>query len=547
MSDVLIDIRGVSFRYGQDHEPALDNVDLQVNKGEFVVITGPSGCGKSTLCRCLNGLIPRSTEGDFSGEVTSCGMKARDHEVHELASMIAMVFQNPDNQLFTNTVESEIAFGPENLGLSVDEIDARIDSALSTAGIRHLRSRLIDELSGGEKQRVALAAAMAMKPEVLVLDEPTSELDPKGAFDLIEALKRLNDRAGMTIVLVEHRIERLLDAAHRLIVMDKGRIVYDGTPESVFDNDLESMGVCEPPLACFTKRFGLPFCSTAECLSAGGGWYAAYGERQNKRGEAIISFQNVHYRYPSGNPALKGITLDLYRGELTVIMGANGSGKTTLIKHMNGLLKPCNGGVLIEGRDIAKMRVAENAKKVGLVFQNASHQLFEETIFEELAFAPGNLGLPEAEVTLRVNETTASLDLNKLDMSRPPLLLSGGEMQRAAIASVLTMQPDVLVLDEPTLGLDHGLKKKLAMLLKRLIAGNRAVIVVTHDVEFAAAYADRAILIADGRIIADGLARDVLTSDAETASLHLSQSTAIGDRLGLKGILSVDEIRRGVP
>ncbi len=259
MNRPLIEIKGLSFRHRRAKVPALDHVDLCIGKGEFVVITGPSGCGKSTLCRCLNGLIPHASDGTFSGDVIVRGLNTRQHDVSELASYVGMVFQDPENQLLANTVEMEIAFGPENLGIVPAEIEERVTWALTVTGIESLRKRLIDELSGGEKQRVAIASAMAMKPEILVLDEPTSEIDPKGAQSLIDTLQQINRREGLTIVLVEHRLERLLGAMSRLVVIRKGRVLYDGKPAEVFANDLRQIGVFVPPLVRFSQTFGLPY------------------------------------------------------------------------------------------------------------------------------------------------------------------------------------------------------------------------------------------------------------------------------------------------
>ncbi|RZB29016.1 MAG: energy-coupling factor transport system ATP-binding protein [Candidatus Argoarchaeum ethanivorans] len=555
----LIDVRNLSFEYERGSirgtTGALSDINLQVNSGEFVVITGPSGCGKSTLCKCLNGLIPHAIGGMMDGEVTVCGMNTTEHEVFEFAPHLCMVFQDPDNQLFSNDVESEIAFGPENLGIGRHEVAERISLAISSIGIEHLRDRLISELSGGEKQRVAIASAIAMKPDILVFDEPTSELDPTGAFLLMDALKRLNKEFGITVILVEHRIERLLGVMKRLIVLKKGKITCDGTPEEVFQTGLENMGVFIPPLVQFSKKFGFPLHQyrSVDDLNPCCGWRSTFnghggngGSGGSRSREPAVSLKNIFYRYPGtkNQSALSGVTLNFYCGEFTVIMGENGSGKTTLIKHLNGLLRPNKGEVILNGENITNKTIAEAGRTVGLVFQNASYQLFEETIYGELAFAPKNIGLSDDEIADCVNGVATSLGLEELGLSSSPLVLSGGEMQRVAIAGVLTLSPEVIVMDEPTLGLDHGLKAKLAAMLNRLKAENRAIIVVTHDVEFAAAYAERVVLLSKGEIIGDGSAREVLTSEelVKEASLHLPQATEIGKRLGLSNVLSVDEI-----
>jgi energy-coupling factor transport system ATP-binding protein len=282
MNDVLIEARGLSYSYSRGTGGAkrvLDGIDLRIERGEFVVVTGPSGGGKSTLCRCLTGLIPHQDDGTMTGDVIVSGMNTRDHPPGVLAGKIAMTFQNADDQIFSNSVEAEIAFGPEQMGLSISEIDARVIMALKLLDAEDLRHRLVDELSGGEKQRIAIASSMALMPEALLLDEPTSELDPAAAFGLIETLRKINREQGMTIVMVEHRLERLHGVASRLVVMDRGRVVIDGTPDEAFDLGAGRYGVFEPPAVTFSRRFG--------GRVGGGGWR---GRRTAKEALATVSY-----------------------------------------------------------------------------------------------------------------------------------------------------------------------------------------------------------------------------------------------------------------
>ena len=544
MTFPLIDIHGLSFSYRTSKTPALADINMSVSPGEFLVVTGPSGCGKSTLCRCLNGLIPHLSDGRLTGDVIVNGKSTRDWDVSELSSRIGTVFQDPENQLLANAVDTEVAFGPENLGLSPKEIEHRVTGALSAAGISCLRYRMVDELSGGEKQRVAIAAALAMKPEILVLDEPTSEIDPAGAQSLIDTLKDLNIKEGLTIVLIDHRIERLLGAMSRLLVLDKGMIVYDGLPEDVFKNDLSLMGVFMPPLVRFSRTFRLPYYRNVDDIIMSRAWRANMVKRGAEHGDMIASVRDIHYRYPGANTeALKGVSIDIYRGEILAIMGANGSGKTTLVKHLNGLFRPSQGKVMLNGLDIEGRTVAENSRTVGYVFQNVNHQLFEETVLGELMFAPANMGISPDIAAGQARAVAASLGLTERELASSPFLLSGGEKQRVAIASSLIMSPDIVVLDEPTLGMNHGIKEKLAAILQKIRADCKAVVLVTHDVEFAAEYADRVILMSGGKVIADDNVRDVLTSgQTGIASLHPPQATEIGKRLGVSGVLSVEEL-----
>ncbi len=543
--DPVIDIRRLSFERpvspGGRRGRALDGIDLAIRAGEFVVVTGPSGCGKSTLCRCINGLIPHADRGTMEGDVIVYGKNTRDYSPGQLAGLVSLAFQCPDDQLFSNSVEAEVAFGPEHMGLEPGEIDRRISWALEASGALPLRHRLIDELSGGEKQRVAIAAALALKPSALVLDEPTSELDPFAADSLIGMLGRLNRDRGMTVLVTEHRLERLYGAMTRLVVMDRGRIALDGAPDDVFKNDLSASGIAAPPAAVFRKLYGPgPY---------PGPWRIAPDGHTVPRGKRAISLTNVEFSYPkSGQKTLDGISLDFFCGEVAVIMGANGSGKTTLVKHLNGLLRPDRGKVEVDGEPLGNKTIAQAARRVGIVFQNPDMQLFAESVFDEMAFGPKNVGVGPQDIEKAVADTARALDIGCL-LYESPLVLSGGEKQRVAIGSVLAMGPLAIALDEPTLGLGHGMKEKLAATLRTFAASGRAVIVVTHDVEFAAAHADRAIVIARGRVLADGRPREILTDRdiLHAASLRMPQATAIGKSLGLEGILSIDEILRGEP
>ena len=522
--DCVIRIKGLSFEHpegpGRRRSKALDGVDLAVRAGEFAVVTGPSGCGKSTLCRCIAGLVPHVDRGTMGGEVVVCGKNTRDYPPGRLAGIVALTFQSPDDQLFSNSVEAEIAFGPEHMGLEPAEIDRRISWALEAAGARQLRCRLVDELSGGEKQRIAIAAVLALKPSVLVLDEPTSELDPGAADDIIGVLRRLNRDHGMTVLVVEHRLERLYGAMTRLIVMDRGRIVLDGAPDEVFGGDLRPLGIAVPPAAAFKKLYGPgPY---------PGPWRAVPGRPATPRGKCAISLREVEFAYPkTGQKTLDGVSLDFFCGEIAVIMGANGSGKTTLIKHFNGLLRPDRGEVVVGGEPAKGRTVARIARSAGIVFQNPDRQLFAESVSGELAFGPANAGMALPDIRKAVLDAAEALEISPL-LDEPPFTLSGGEKQRVAIGSVLTMSPLAIALDEPTLGLGHGMKERLAARLRTLAASGRAIVVVTHDVEFAAAHADRVIVLARGRVVADDRPREVLT--AETRPAYRLPAPATGDR-----------------
>jgi energy-coupling factor transport system ATP-binding protein len=332
----------------------------------------------------------------------------------------------------------------------------------------------------------------------------------------------------------------------RLVVIERGRIVYDGTPEDVFKNDLEELGVFMPPLVRFCHKFGFPYAGKVAEIDTRGEWNAEIKDRPVRRGGLAASVLDVYYRYPgAGADMLKGVSIDVYRGEVLAIMGANGSGKTTLVKHFNGLIRPRRGKVLLRDRDIAGRTVAENARAVGFVCQNVNHQLFEETVLRELTFGPVNLGFPPEAAAAMARKAAESLGLGEKFLVLSPFSLSGGEKQRVAIASALAPGPDVLVLDEPTLGLNQGLKLKLAGALAKIKEDDKAVVLVTHDVEFVAAFADRIVIMSDGKVLADGAAREILASDIPSgAALHPPQATEIGKKLGVDRVLAVEELAR---
>jgi len=495
--DPAVIIRDVSFRYPTTLSgrsvTALNHVNLTIYPGEFTLITGPSGSGKSTLARCLNGLIPHATKGVMEGNVIVQGRNTRDYDVPEFAPLVGMVFQDPGYQLVTGDVESEIAFGLEIQNLAEQEIRARLDRTIDLLHIGHLMGRPIGDLSWGERQRVAIASVIAIQPSILVMDEPFSGIDASAAQNLAGLLAGLRS-LGTTVIVFEHRTAFLLPVTDRVIVMQAGTVLSDGKP-----------GLSQPPSGMEITLSEKGSSSAAKILSA----------RENsphvvpvppcgKTPAPSLSLRDVYYRYPGARTfALEGITLDFYPGELTVITGANGSGKTTLLKHCNGLIHPDRGSVLLGTEPLAQKTVADTAHAVGLLNQHADYQLFESTITEELAFGPRNLGKTEEEIGTITRDVRHRCSLDHIDPSTPPLGLSGGEKQRVALAGILTMDTPVIILDEPTFGLDVGLKNTFTGFLRALCDAKKTVIVATHDEEFGTACGDRFIRISAGRIEAD--------------------------------------------
>ncbi len=519
----MIKLQNLTFTYAGSLEPVLKEINLTITDGEFVLLSGSSGSGKSSLVRCLNGLIPHFYGGRIRGTVEVEGWVTINYPLAKLATKVGLVFQDPENQLVTTDVEREIAFGLENLGLPRPEISKRLEEALDTVGIASLRYRSLSELSGGEKQKVAISSVLALKPQILVLDEPTSELDPQGAEDVLGIISRLNDELGLTVILVEHRLDRVIHLVDRLIVLEQGKIVADGHPAKIILSqyeELDKIGFGFPPLIFLRQKLikaghqvnDLPLTvkQARTVLETFFRTVKAPPPRLDKKpsGIPVIEVEKLWFAYQKEPMVLKGIDLRLYQGEFIAVMGRNASGKTTLVKHFNGLLKPGKGKVLVNGQDIKKTTVAELARQVGYVFQNPNDHLFADTVEEEIAFTLKSLGFEN--IASRVNDALQRFNLVPY-RKQYPRFLSGGEKQRVALASVLVAEPKVLILDEPTRGMDNALKTSLMQFLKEYRQQGHTVIVVTHDVEMAAAHAERIILLSEGKVVVDGHKKEVLS------------------------------------
>ncbi|MDY6912017.1 MAG: energy-coupling factor transporter ATPase [Chloroflexota bacterium] len=519
----MITIENLSFVYNGADQPSLRNVNLQIDDGDFVLVTGPSGGGKSSLCRCLNGLIPHFYGGKISGEVNVGGTDVLQQSPKHMAATVGMVFQDPENQLVAMDVEREIAFGLENLAFPVDLIAKRVEESLDTLGIADLRFRSVHELSGGEKQKVAIAAVLALHPSILVLDEPTSELDPKGAEGVLAALQLLNDEFGLTVILVEHRLDRVVHLVDRMVAIREGEIVADGAPRQVLSSQvMKNLGLGIPPIVRLVQELkggshddgDIPL-TVKEGRRALEGYFREAGSSQfyassDSHSDPIIDVANLWHTYPNAVNALRGVTMSVNKGEFVAIMGRNASGKSTLVKHFNGLLKPAKGTVLVNGSDSRKFSVAELARTVGMAFQNPNDHLFADTVEGEISITLRHHGFRDGALSDSIERALALFDLEKHRRSYPRSL-SGGERQRVALASVIAPHPEVLVLDEPTRGMDQSLKDELMTFLIRHTQQGNAVILISHDVEMVAEHADRVVLLSEGKIIVDGPTRNVLS------------------------------------
>ena len=537
----LVEIEGLSYTYPGRQEPALRDVSLSLTPGEFVLLVGASGSGKSTLCRALNGLVPHFYGGRIGGSVRVAGVDTATAEVRDLARTVGMVFQDPENQMVTDNPVSEIAFGLENIGLERLQMRKRVEEVMASLRLSQLRDKRISELSGGQKQKVALASVLAMHPSVLVLDEPTSQLDPISAEDFLSQVKSLNDELGLVVVLAEHRVERCFHFADRVVVLDGGRAVFAGSPEEMAR---WSRGHDWAPLPPVTRLFlagsenGVPLTVkqgrarvavlAAEFGNRSAGVPPALPGKPASRNICVaparpdtptsrgsdpvccIETRDLWHVYEDGTEALRGVDLSIAQGEFVAVIGENGSGKTTLVRHFNGLLRPSKGKVLVRGADIKDAEVASLAAGCGMLGQNPNNQLVADTVVSELAATLAAVGTPAAERERMIEETLELLQIAPFRDSDPQDL-SCGERERVALASVLVHKPPVLVLDEPTRGIDQATKDRLAAYLREYNSLGNTVILVTHDLEFAAECCQRVLLMGSGRILADGDKHAVLT------------------------------------
>ncbi|MGD2205410.1 MAG: ATP-binding cassette domain-containing protein [Anaerolineae bacterium] len=534
----MIQFDNLSYRYPDASAPILHDLTLAIKEGEFLLVIGPSGAGKSTLLRCLNGLVPHFYGGAITGSVRVAGRDPVELGPRGMADVVGFVLQDPEAQFVVDKVEDELAFALENQGLDPLVMRKRVEEALDQLNIADLRGRSVNTLSGGERQRVAIAAVMTLQPRLLVLDEPTSQLDPQAAEEVLDTLVKLNQDLGLTVVLSEHRLERVVQYVDRILYLPG-----DGQPP-ILD---EPRGVLQkmdltPPLITLAKALGW---SPLPLTIKEGRRFAKQGTRYKapsthsqpampqrrtpagglaKRGTVStpsptsISVQGLGFSY-NGHSALQDITLKVHQGELVALMGRNGSGKTTLLKQLVGLLKPDRGKVQITNptsrrpMDTHQVSVEEIIKIVGYVPQNPNALLFNDTVRQELEFTRRGHGLPPGEPC----DLLSILNLSEY-ADHYPRDLSVGERQRVALASILVAEPQILLLDEPTRGLDYQQKAALTKFLHRQKAQGRTIIMATHDVELVARCADRVVLLGDGQVVVDGPARLVMSESLVFAS-----------------------------
>lgn len=516
MTDVIVDVQNLSFSY-PDGAKALVKINLKVARGEIVAVMGANGAGKTTLCHHLTGVIPNIYEGTTEGKAVVVGMDVYEHPVYELAQKISFVTQDPEGQLINPDVLMEVAFGPENLGVPREEIMRRAKWALEAVGMQGLESRSPSELSGGQKQRLVLAAGLSMQPELLVLDEPTSQLDPIGTTEVFHALVDLKKKYNMTTVLTTHASEEMLGFADRVIVLSKGEIVGEGTPEEVFSQVelLDKVGVQIPQIASLGHGIA-PSQPVPMTITEGKKLIVDMIERKalhpraitktstSHGAEVVLECQDLTFTYPGFPPvtALRNVNLQIRKGEMIGIVGQNGSGKTTLVKQFLNLLKPTRGRVLLKGRNIQDFTTGELANSMGLVLQNPDEQLFTISCQKEVEFGLQNLKLPADEIKRRTDEALGFVGLGE-QWDTFPFRLSFGDRRSLTVAAVIAMRPEVVIMDEPTTAQDYRGRHRIAKLARKLNEAGHTVIMITHDMNLVTQYADRTVVMCEGEVLLD--------------------------------------------
>jgi energy-coupling factor transporter ATP-binding protein EcfA2 len=532
MAEPIIKIENLSYTYPGATQ-ALTEVSLEVSPGEYLAIVGANGAGKTTLCMFLNGVIPNVVGGRVSGSVHVCGMDTFEQYVYDIAQNVGLVLQDPESQLFSADVRSEIAFAAENRGVPREEIIARMQEILKIVRLEALASRLSDELSGGQKQRLAIAANLIVRPKILVADEPTSQLDPVGKEEVFSTLSSLNKDFGMTVVIASHDVDEIERYADRVIVLDHGRIILQGPPDKVFRevDALDRMFVHVPDLARLGKSFKLDgdqqlSLDVPKAAAQIKTWlgreksfqYNAFEDLSasvqkidgnTSKGDLAVEVKNLSYSYPgTSTPAISNMNFSIPTGQFVGIIGQNGGGKTTIMKCLVGLLKPSQGEIYLENKPLTGQKVGDIATQMGLILQNPDTQLFCMSVEEEIRFGLENLKLDPDEIERRTEE---ALKITGLGNYRQlyPFKLSLGDRRKVAVASIVAMRPQILIFDEPLTGQDYKGRYELVNLAAELHHTGHTVIMISHDMELVARYTERTLVVGNGRLLLDAPTCDV--------------------------------------
>lgn len=536
-SPTIIRLDDVSFTYADAVEPALDHVSLEIPEGGFVGVIGPSGAGKSTLAALLSGAIPHHYRGTLFGSTLVDGRDTCEVTLTDISRVVGSVAQDIDSQMVASAVEDEMLFGLENFGVPHDEIEARVTGALEACGVLDLRGREIATLSGGQKQKVAIAAILALRPRVLVLDEPTAALDPASSTAVFETLRDLNAE-GVTVIVVEQKVALLTAYCDRVMVLSEGRVAFDGAPREVFSHadELRALGVDSPRVARVSNSLAqhgvmppMPPCLSveeAEALVAdlvrgrtgrgadiapfrAGSRHIPAAATRAPGAEPVVSFRDVCFAYPGSGACVTDLSFDVYPGELVGVIGQNGAGKTTLTKLLNGLLRPSSGSIRVAGLDMRDTPTSTVAAHVSTLFQNPDRQICKDTVLEEVAFGLELTGTPADEARERARAVAERFGL---PLDEAPFSLSRGQRQMVALASVVVMEPEVILLDEPTSGLDYRECMTVMETVREMADRGCAVVMVCHDMEVVSDFAERLVVMADGRILGQGETPEVFAN-----------------------------------
>ena len=558
----VITVENLRYRYPHTKELALDGVDFSVEKGEFIGIIGENGAGKSTLSQAIMGLVPQFYKGAYGGKVMVDGLEAGKTPVAQLCGHVGLVFQNPFNQLSgaKDNVYEEVAFGMQNLGVPAEEMKKRVEEALKLLDIWQYRDRNPFDLSGGQMQRVAIASVLVMRPDVMILDEPTSQLDPQGSDEVFQAVEKLTN-SGITILMIEQKIEKMAAYCDRILLLHKGKQIAFDTPQKVFSlKNLEEYGILAPAFTriCKAEQVTLPdgtYPVTVEEAagvlkakhgSVGNAGNAEDGKSVEKVGNVETEqfcIENLDFSYLADVPVIKALNMKLDKRP-TAIIGQNGAGKTTLVKLLKGLLKPVSGSIYFHGEDISGKTVAMLAGNVGYVFQNPDDQIFKYNVMDEILFGPLNIGM-DPECAKKEAERALELTGLKGKEKENPYDLELYERKMTAIASVLAMDTDVLILDEPTIAQDWKGRQIIGGIIRSLAERGKLVIAILHDMDFVAENFERVIIMAHGQVLADGTAKEVFAQEEalQKARLQKPYVMQLCEALGYeKSYLTVGEI-----
>lgn len=557
----LIEVKNLKYRYPHTTKLALDGIDVEIQKGEFIGIIGENKAGKSTLCQAFAGLVPTMFRGAYGGKILIDGLEAAKVPIAELCQKVGLVFQNPFNQLSgaKDTVFEEIAFGLQNLGVPREEIFRRVEENLRLLDIEAYRERNPFDLSGGQTQRVAIASILAMNPQIIVLDEPTSQLDPQGSEEVFRVVEMLA-KTGITIIMVEQKMEKLAAYCDRILLLHEGKQVAYDTPERIFSrNDLDVVGIKPPVYTQVSRALSVGKKEGEEVLYpvtlaqinslkeqfprqlTGRSLEKSLEEKQRLE---IFRIQDLGFDYLPGIPVIAHLDLCL-DARPTAIIGQNGAGKTTLVKLLKGLLKAKSGSIFFEEEDLAQKTVAQLAGKIGYVFQNPDDQIFKNRVLDEVMIGPLNIGMSRAEAKAQAEAALEMVGLLSA-AEENPYDLDLSERKMVAIASVVAMDPKVLILDEPTIAQDAHGREVLGSIVRSLSEKGKFVLSILHDMDFVAEYVERVIVMAHGKVLADGPKEAIFYEKESLLAAHLEQpyTTQLCASLGYTGIfLTVEDVK----